>query len=183
MKRPCRDIKKIIWTKWRLLNSTKGVTRRPERPRSLKKHQRQMRKNRSLKKHQSHQGLLMIQARINRSLEKYQGQAIEKMLLQKQEKKLERLRGLKKHQSHLNLLTQARNKRSLFCWGWKKKPKVFLIFGRRVKIWQSRKRGILWRQWVITCCVIWYWIPQGVLKMSGLDKKTKHLIKKALAKT
>ena len=37
MKRPYRDIKKIIWIKWRLLTSTKGT--RPERPHSLKKHQ------------------------------------------------------------------------------------------------------------------------------------------------
>ena len=48
MKRHCRDIKKVIWIKWRLLTFTKGVTRRSH---SLKKHHsNQM----DLKKHQSH---------------------------------------------------------------------------------------------------------------------------------
>ena len=75
MKRACRDIKKIIWMKWRLSTSTKAT--RPERLHSLKKHQ-------------SHLNLLkqMTQAMMNRSLKKHQGQAMEKGPLQKQEKKL-----------------------------------------------------------------------------------------------
>ena len=40
MKKFCRYIKKIVWMKWRLLTSKKGVTRRPGRLHSLKKHQR-----------------------------------------------------------------------------------------------------------------------------------------------
>ena len=104
--------------KCRLLTSTKGT--RPERIHSLKKHQ-------------IHLGLLKknAQAMVNRSLKKYQVQAIEKRPLQKQEKKLKRPYSLKKHQYHLNLLkqmTQARKKKKgcpktkmgkkyLLCWG------------------------------------------------------------------
>ena len=115
MKRHCRDIKKIIWIKWKLLAFPKGVTRRLGRFHSLKNHQghpNQM----NLKKHQSHpnqmnlkkQGLLMIQARKDRSLKKHQ--AMEERLLQRQEKKLKRPHSLKKHQSHLNLSIQVRKK-------------------------------------------------------------------------
>ena len=124
MKRHCSDTKKIIWMKHRLLIFTRSVTRRLGRFHSLKKPQ----------SHQSHQGLLMIQARKNRSLKKHQGQAMEKRPLQRQEKKLKRSHSLKKHQSHLNLLTPATKKKKgcprtikgkKLCWGWKKKPKVF----------------------------------------------------------
>ena len=85
MKRTCRGTKKIIWMKWRLLTSTKGVARRSEGLHSLKKHQIQMnqaRKNRGLKKlkknhspkkHQKPQGLL-IQARMTQVLKKNRGQ-------------------------------------------------------------------------------------------------------------
>ena len=31
MKKPCRDIKKIIWMKWRLSTSTKGIIRQAQR--------------------------------------------------------------------------------------------------------------------------------------------------------
>ena len=99
---------------------------------NLKKHQR----HQNQMKIKNYQNPLMMQARKNRSLKK----SMEKILLQRQEKK---------HQSHLNLLIQLRSLKkkdhlkmikSLLCWGWKKKPKVFLIFRRRVKIWQSKKR-------------------------------------------
>ena len=81
MKRPCRDIK-IIWIKWKLLASTKGVARRPGRPHSLKKPSHPSQINLC-------QGFL-IQAwmGMNRSLKKQQGQAMEKRLLQRQKKKL-----------------------------------------------------------------------------------------------
>ena len=85
MKRTCRGTKKIIWMKWRLLTSTKGVARRSEGLHSLEKHQIQMnqaRKNRGLKKlkknhspkkHQKPQGLL-IQARMTQVPKKNRGQ-------------------------------------------------------------------------------------------------------------
>ena len=38
MKKHCRDIKKIIWIKWKLLTFTKGVTRSLRRFNSLKKY-------------------------------------------------------------------------------------------------------------------------------------------------
>ena len=124
MKRPYRDIKKIIWMKWGLLTFTKSVTRGLGRFHSLKKHQSHPNQM-NLKKYQSP---LMIQTRKNRSLKKHQGQAMEKRLLQRQGKKLKRPHSLKKHQSHLNLLTQVRKKKKgcprtikrkkyLLCWG------------------------------------------------------------------
>ena len=68
---------------WRLLTSTKGVTRRPHRPCSLKNHHpSQM----NLKEHQNHLNLLIIQARKDRSLRK----PMEKRLLQGQEKKVKK---------------------------------------------------------------------------------------------
>ena len=122
MKRHCRDIKKIIWMKWRLLTSTKGATRRSWRYHSLKKHQIQAMKKRLLQS--------------PHSLKKHQVQTMKKNLLH-------RPYTLKKRQSHLNFLTRGRKmkkkKDCLYC-GWKKKSKVFLIFGRIVKIWQSKKR-------------------------------------------
>ena len=118
-----------------IINLHKSVTRRLGRFHSLKKHYpNQM----SLKKNQSHsnqmnlkkyQGLLMIQARKNRSLKK----SMEKRPLQRQEKKLKRPHSLKKHQSHLNLLTQAWKKKKKDC-SRTKKSKVFLIFRRIVEI-------------------------------------------------
>ena len=77
MKRPCRDIEKIMWMKWRLLAFTEGAVRRPERFHSLKKpqiHPNQM----NLKSYQGQQGLSMTQVRKNRELKKHQSQAIEK---------------------------------------------------------------------------------------------------------
>ena len=81
MKRSGRDIKKIIWMKWKLVGSAKGVTRKSERPHSLKKHQ----------SHPSQMNLcqsLLIQAWITmiRSLRMAEGQAMEKITLQRQEK-------------------------------------------------------------------------------------------------
>ena len=69
-----------------IITFTEGVTRRLGRFHSLKKHQSYSNQM-NLKKYQGHQGLLMIQARKNRSLIKYQDQVIEKRLLQRQEKK------------------------------------------------------------------------------------------------
>ena len=120
--------------KWKLLAFTKGVTRRLGRFNSLKWHQShpnqtnlekhqghpdQMNLKKyqghpdqmNLKKYQGHQGLLMIQARKDRSLKKHKGQAMEKRSLQRQEKKLKRPHSLKRHQSHLNLLTQVRKEK------------------------------------------------------------------------
>ena len=85
IKRPCRDIKKIIWMKQRLLTSTKGARRRSIRPHGLKKHQSHPNQI-NLKMHQSHQGLSMTQARKNRDLKKHKGQAMENRPLQRQEK-------------------------------------------------------------------------------------------------
>ena len=104
MKRFCRYIKKIVWMKWRLLTSKKGGTRRPGRLHSLKKHQRAIIQI-NLKKHQGHQSLLMIKARKDRALKRYQGQAMDKRPLQKQAKKLKRPQRLKKHQSHPNQMS------------------------------------------------------------------------------
>ena len=42
MKRHWRDIKKIIWMKWRLLTFTKGVTRRPHSPKKHQSHSNQI---------------------------------------------------------------------------------------------------------------------------------------------
>ena len=76
MKRHYRDIKTIIWMKWKLLTFTKSITRRLGRFHSLKKHHpNQM----NQKKYQGHPnqmnlkkyyGLLVIQARRDKSLKK-----------------------------------------------------------------------------------------------------------------
>ena len=69
-----------------IITFTEGVTRRLGRFHILKQHQSYSNQM-NLKKYQGHQGLLMIQARKNRSLIKYQDQAIVKGPLQMQEKK------------------------------------------------------------------------------------------------
>ena len=69
-----------------IITFTKDVTRRLGRLHSLKKHQSYSNQM-NLKRYQGHQGLLMMQARKNKSLIKHQGQAIEKRPLQRQEKK------------------------------------------------------------------------------------------------
>ena len=103
-------------------------SRKASQPKKNENYPNQM----NLKKYQGHQGLLMIQARKNRSPKKHQGQPMEKRPLQRQEKKLKRPHSLKKHQSHLNLLTQAWKKKK-DC-SRTKKSKVFLIFRRIVEI-------------------------------------------------
>ena len=100
IKRHCKDIKKIIQTKWRSLTFTKSVTRRLTRFHSLKKHhQNQM----NLKKHQGHsnqmnlkkyQSRLMIQVRKNRSLKKHQ--VMEKKTTTRTGKKVKKTPRLKK---------------------------------------------------------------------------------------
>ena len=93
-----------------IITFTKDVTRRLGRLHSLKKHQSYSNQM-NLKRYKGHQGLLMMQARKNKSLIKHQGQAIEKRPLQRQEKKQKRPHSRKKHQSQLNLLTQSRKKK------------------------------------------------------------------------
>ena len=92
MKKPYRDIRKIIWMKWRLLTFTKGVIRRLERSYGLKKYPKQARMTQLSKKNRS-------------------GQAMKKSLQKRQRKKLKRPRSRKKHQNHLNLLTQMKKKK------------------------------------------------------------------------
>ena len=84
----CRDMRKIIWMKWRLLTFTKGT--RPEKPLSLKKHQ-------------THPNQMSLR----------KGQAMEKGSPERQEKEqLDRPHSLKKHQSQLSLLViQAMKKK------------------------------------------------------------------------
>ena len=92
MKRPYRNINKVMWMKWRLLTFTKGARRGLGRFHSLKKHQSHP-NHMNLKKYQSP---LMFQVRKNRSLKKHQGQAMEKRSLQRQKKKLKRPHSQKK---------------------------------------------------------------------------------------
>ena len=69
MKRHCRDIKKIIWMKWKLLAFTKGVTRRLGRFHSLKKASVSPKSDEPKKCYpnqmnlKKYQGLLMFQAK------------------------------------------------------------------------------------------------------------------------
>ena len=81
IKRLCRDIKKIIWMKRRLLTFTKCATRRSGKSHSLKKHQSHPNQM-NLKKYRGHQDLSMK----NRKLKKHKDQVMEKRLPQRQEK-------------------------------------------------------------------------------------------------
>ena len=129
-----------------VINIHKRLTRRLGRFYSLKNHQSHTNLM-DLKKYQSP---LLIQAK-NRSLKKHSRPADRKKFAKKAGQKLKSSHSRTKHQNHLNLLTQVRKKKKgcprtikrkkyLLWWGWKKKSKVFLILGRTVKIWLSRKR-------------------------------------------
>ena len=113
MKRPRRDIKKIIWMKWRLLTSTKGAAGKLERPHSLKKAPKSPKSDDdepkpkkapnsptfiepSKEEIRSHLNLLKQMNLWWHSLKKHQGQAIEKRLLQKQGKKVRKAPQAKK---------------------------------------------------------------------------------------
>ena len=143
MKRPYRDIKKIIWMKWRLLTFTKGVARGLGRFRNLKKHQSHPNQM-NLKKYQSP---LMIQVRKNKSLKKHQAQAMEKKVATKAGKKVKKASQSKKAPKSPEFIDSSEEeeeeglpkdnkekKKHFLCLGWKKKSEVFLILKSRVKI-------------------------------------------------
>ena len=164
---------------------TKGATRRLEKPHSLKKHQSHSNQM-NLKKYQGHQGLLMIQVGVNKNLKKHQRQ------LKSQEKKLKRSHSLKKHQSHLNLLTQAKMKKRMtktkntsFTWAEGRSPKFFASWKDSQNLTIEKKvkkvvfmRGLYEGYELSRVALYDTKYLRGVLKMSGLGKKTKDLIKK-----
>ena len=128
-----------------------------------------------------------------------------KKTLQRQEKKLKRARSLKKHQSqsHLNLLPQARKEKKMGCprtikgkkyllyWMVKEENKSFfdpqkdsknLTIEKKVEkvVFMAGPYEGYELSYVALCDTKYL---KRVLKMSGLEKKTKDLIKQALRKT
>ena len=127
---------------------------------------------------------------------------MEKIPLQRQEKKFKRLHSLKKYQSHLNLLTQARTKKKKGhprtikgkkmppLLGMKEEVQSFFDFQRDSKhltIEKKVEKAVSagpykgYESSYVELCDTKY--LKRVLKMPGLEKKTKALIKQALAKT
>ena len=107
-------------------------------------------------------------------------------------KKLKRHHSQKKHQSHLNLLTQARKKKSRlrmikrkntsFAEGERRGPRKILHL--RKKLEKVVFMGGPYVGHELSCVALYYTeYLRVVLKMSGLEKETKDLIKQALAKT
>ena len=189
MKRPYRDIKKIIWMKWRILASTKGVTRRPHRPCSLKKHHpSQM----NLKKHHNHVNLLMIQARKDRSLRK----PMEKKVATRARKKVKKTSHPKKAPKSPEFIDSSKEEElpkddiGPPLLGVKEKAQSFFDLPKdsknltiekkvgRVVFMRGPYKG--YKLSSIALCDTEY--LKKALKRSGLGKKTKELIKQALAK-
>ena len=97
MKRPCKDIKKIIWMKWRLLTFTKVAKRRHGRLHSLKKHQSHPNQM-NLKEAPKSPGFIDEGQKVKKA----SGQAMEKRPPQRHGKKLKRPYNLRNHKNHPN---------------------------------------------------------------------------------
>ena len=107
-------------------------------------------------------------------------------------KKLKRSHSLKKHQSHLNLLTQAKKKKRMtktkntsFTWAEGRSPKFFASWKDSQNLTIEKKvkklvfmRGLYDGYELSRVALDDTKYLRGVLKMSGLGKKTKDLIKK-----
>ena len=126
---------------------------------------------------------------------------MEKRPLHRQEKKLRRPHSIKKHQRHLNLLTQARKTNRGPTQDDKEKKIPPLLWLKEVQSFfdlQKDSKNLTIEKIVekevfmagpyegyelsyVALCDAKY--LKRVLKMSGIEKKTKDLIKQALAKT